>query len=117
MAAVRCPVKRQMLGWTSSNLGLCGPNSEDTPLVPWLKKHEIGEWRQAQLRAGFRTVREAEAQGVLEGDAGHTTDSRPTQPLVGLELATRGGPWTAAVELVTRQLEKKKPPLPPVAKM
>ena len=106
MAACRCPVKRQMLGWSSSNLGLCGPNSEDTPLVPWLKKHGIGEWAQATLRLGFRTIRDGERQAVLEGDAGHTSDSRVGQPLVGLDVAARGG-RTAQVELVTIRPERR----------
>jgi hypothetical protein len=35
-----------MLGYTTSNGGNYGPNAEDTPLVPWLKKHGIGAPRK-----------------------------------------------------------------------
>ena len=79
-----CPLLRQLLGYTTSNGGYYSPNSEDTPLVPWLKKHGIGHWKQAVLRPGWRTQRQLQAQGHCEGDVGHSTASREGQPLVQL---------------------------------
>jgi hypothetical protein len=52
--------------------------------VAWLKKHQIGEWSDVPLQAGWRTQRELQGQGHCEGDVGHTTASRPGQPLVTL---------------------------------
>ena len=84
MAVATCPIERQMLGYTTSCGGNYGPNAEDTPLVPWLKKHQIGGWSDVELRLGWRTQRELEGQGHCEGDTGHTTGSRDGQPLVTL---------------------------------
>ena len=73
-----------MLGWTSSNAGLCGPNAMDTPLVPWLKRHGLGAAGQP-LEMPFGSVRAGEAQRcnkTFEGDVGHSTASRPGQSLV-----------------------------------
>ena len=84
MEVSTCPIERQMLGYTTSCGGNYSPNAEDTPLVPWLKKHRIGEWATVPLRRGWRTQRELEAQGHSEGDTGHTTASREWQPLVTL---------------------------------
>ena len=84
MERASCPILRQMLGYTTSCGGCYAPNAEDTPIVPFLKRHGIGEWADVALTPGWRTWRELQAQGHTEGDVGHTTDSRPGWPLVRL---------------------------------
>lgn len=87
MQAASCPILRQMLGYTTSNAGLYQPNCADTPLRPWLHSLGIDEpLGPSQERPHFgpndgllpvpMTVRELEAQGLFEGDAGHRTDPR-----------------------------------------
>lgn len=94
-ATERCPLKKQMMRHTTSNMGLCGPSPEDTPLVPWLHKHGIkplpgcatwGEVTGAELRRTVADRRHGGSRmgGALEGDFGHSTASRPGQPMVSL---------------------------------
>lgn len=84
LARSTCPIERQMLGYTTSCGGNYGPNAEDTPIVAWLKRHQVGSWSDVPLLPGWRTQRELQGQGHSEGDVGHTTASRPGQPTVVL---------------------------------
>ena len=94
LAAARCPILRQLLGWTTSNAGLWRPTVADAPLLGWLRRNRIPpphpapgatqltprralEWATAPLSRGGRTIRERAQEGVLEGDVGHATTSRP----------------------------------------
>ena len=90
-----CPLKKQMMRFTTSNMGLCGPSPEDTPLVPWLYKHGIepleyncatwGGVTGNELRPlADRRTGGSRMGGALEGDFGHSTASRAGQPFVEL---------------------------------
>ena len=92
MAKESCPVTRQLLGATTSNRGLYSPNAADAPLRLWLRHNGLDDgvplgngerrrpaWDGADGLAPLPlTVREAERQGVNEGDVGHTTFARHT---------------------------------------
>ena len=43
MARATCPIVRQLLGATSSSVGLFRPAGADTPLAQWLHEHELGQ--------------------------------------------------------------------------
>ena len=87
-ATVRCPLQRQMLGHTTSNMGLCGPSAEDTPLVPWLAKHGIAprfaHWNEEPVPLPSPDRRNGGGGNALEGDVGHATSSRAGERLVDL---------------------------------
>ena len=94
IATETCPLKKQMMRFTTSNMGLCGPSPEDTPLVPWLHKHGItpldgcatwGGVTGNELRPlADRRAGGSRMGGALEGDFGHSTASRAGQPFVEL---------------------------------
>eukprot|EP01046_Picozoa_sp_COSAG06_P072743 COSAG06_NODE_21423_length_757_cov_1.258359_2_plen_83_part_01 len=42
MERATCPVVKQLLGATSSSVGLFHPHSADCPLAYWLAKHQLG---------------------------------------------------------------------------
>lgn len=100
LAAARCPILRQLLGWTTSNAGLWRPTVADAPLLGWLRRNHIPppqlvadaaqlvpkralEWATAPLSRGGRTIHERAHEGVLEGDVGHATTSRPLLDFAG----------------------------------
>jgi hypothetical protein len=74
----------------AGNAGLYQPNSQDTPLRPWLL-HQCGlhdplgpdaarpefGWASDGLSPVPGTVREMEAAGAFEGDTGHSSRCRP----------------------------------------
>ena len=93
MIVDRCPILKQMMRHTTSNMGLCGPSPEDTPIHPWMLKHGIeplpygASWAtslNASLSPADARRGGARLGGALEGDTGHSTESRPGQPLITL---------------------------------
>ena len=93
-ATATCPILKQMMRHTTSNMGLCGPSPEDTPIHPWMVKHGIeplpygASWAtslNASLSPADARRGGARLGGALEGDTGHSTESRPGQPLVELD--------------------------------
>ena len=48
--------------------GNYAPNAEDTPLVAWLKKHQIGEWSDVPLllKDNEQGDRNADAAAVID---------------------------------------------------
>jgi hypothetical protein len=95
-ATATCPILKQMMRHTTSNMGLCGPSPEDTPIHPWMVKHGIeplpygASWAtslNASLSPADARRGGARLGGALEGDTGHSTESRPGQPLVELVKA------------------------------
>ena len=100
LAATTCPVTRQLLGDSSTCAGAYGPGAKDVPLLHWLRQHGVDgpigasrdrpAWAESlEYKLPPRTVREIEQAGSYEGDAGHTTASRPGAR--GFSRASVGG--------------------------
>ena len=68
LSRTSCPIARQLLGCTTTMAGLY--HGTVTP-------RRALEWATAPLSRGGRTIRERAQEGVLEGDVGHATTSRP----------------------------------------
>ena len=80
--------------------GTYGPGAKDVPLLHWLRHHGVNDpigaardrpnWSEdLEHRLPPRTVRELEQAGSYEGDAGHTSASRPGE--AGFRRAQAGG--------------------------
>lgn len=74
----RCPIARQMLGYTTQNSGLYHGNGLDVPLRAWLRSHDCNEGLGFQLAIADSDHRGSGHQptSALDGEVGHATYPR-----------------------------------------
>jgi ectoine hydroxylase-related dioxygenase (phytanoyl-CoA dioxygenase family) len=78
MDCIRCPIARQMLGYTTQNSGLYHGNGLDVPLRLWLRNHDCNEGLGFQLAISDADHRGSGHQptSALDGEVGHATFPR-----------------------------------------
>eukprot|EP01043_Picozoa_sp_COSAG02_P005996 COSAG02_NODE_167_length_31944_cov_19.552237_3_plen_126_part_00 len=94
MNRAKCPIVRQLLGATSSSVGLFQPGGADTPLSLWLDQHRLG------YAGGLGRDHHHNDRWSLDG-VGPQTDSAVRQRISDGDVGGHGTfprhPWRAEV--------------------